>query len=217
MKAKHYRALFALATAQLHRIGRVGRVLPLIAGSLIAAIGAVLTATVGAYWTTSMMIMLMPLYSLIVGLVAVGVLAGDPLVELHGSTPVGVRATQTMRAVLLTLAGMAGAFIMFAPLHLLGVVYGDAGWVSAITPVGGVAVLVLTAYAAAATMRSPRSVTFCLVLLWVVLALFWDTNLMTVLVLQRGVPLVVASVAAAAAWLSLGNPERACTKAVGTR
>lgn len=56
-----------------------------------------------------------------------------------------------------------------------------------------------------------------LVLIWVVLSFFWDTNLMTALALQRGVPLVAAAVAAVGAWLSLGKPERVCAKAVGTR
>ena len=53
--------------------------------------------------------------------------------------------------------------------------------------------------------------------IWVVLSFFWDTNLMTALALQRGVPLVAAAVAAVGAWLSLGKPERVCAKAVGTR
>ena len=122
-----------------------------------------------------------------------------------------------MRGALLALAGMAGAFVMFAPLHLLGVVYGDVGWPSAATPVGGAVVFVLSAYAAAAAAGSPRGATFCIVLIWVVLSFFWDTNLMTALALQRGVPLVAAAVAAVGAWLSLGKPERVCAKAVGTR
>ena len=217
MNWQHSRALVGLAAAQLHRIGRVGFALPLIAGALIAVVGVVLTAAVGAQWTTAVVIMLMPLHSLVVGLASVGVLAGDPLVELHGSTPVGERAVQTMRGALLALAGMAGAFVMFAPLHLLGVVYGDVGWASAATPVGGAVVFVLSAYAAAAAAGSPRGATFCIVLIWVVLSFFWDTNLMTALALQRGVPLVAAAVAAVGAWLSLGKTERVCAKAVGTR
>ena len=178
-----------------------------------------LTAAVGAQWTTAVVIMLMPLHSLVVGSASVGVLAGDPLVELHGSTPVGERAVQTMRGALLALAGMAGAFVMFAPLHLLGVVYGDVGWASAATPVGGAVVFVLSAYGRRRPRAagSPRGATFCIVLIWVVLSFFWDTNLMTALALQRGVPLVAAAVAAVGAWLSLGKPERVCAKAVGTR
>lgn len=217
MNWQHSRALVGLAAAQLHRIGRVGFALPLIAGALIAVVGVVLSAAVDAQWTTAVVIMLMPLHSLVIGLASVGVLAGDPLVELHGSTPVGERAVQTMRGALLALAGMAGAFVMFAPLHLLGVVYGDVGWPSAATPVGGAVVFVLSAYAAAAAAGSPRGATFCIVLIWVVLSFFWDTNLMTALALQRGVPLVAAAVAAVGAWLSLGKPERVCAKAVGTR
>ena len=83
MNWQHSRALVGLAAAQLHRIGRVGFALPLIAGALIAVVGVVLSAAVDAQWTTAVVIMLMPLHSLVVGLASVGVLAGDPLVELR--------------------------------------------------------------------------------------------------------------------------------------
>lgn len=211
------RMLFDLTAAQLRCMGRVGCVLPVAAGAAIAAAGAALALAFGAFWAANAMIMLMPLHMLVVGLAALSVLAGDPLVELQGSTPVGVRAVLTMRAALLALGGMAGALVMFAPLHLLGAVYGDVGWASAVSPVGGAAVLVLAAYAAVAAAGSPRGATFFLVLLWVALAFFWDTNLLAAPALQRGVPLAAGAVAAFAAWLSLGDPERACAKAVGTR
>lgn len=209
--------VLGLAAAQLRCVGRAGCAVPVAAGALAAVVGAVLKVSLGAYAATVVMIAIMPCYLLFVAVGAAALLAGDPLVELHGSTPAGVRAVQTTRAVLLALGGMAGALAMFAPLHLLGVVYGDVGWASAITPVGGAAVLVLAAYAAAAGMGSPRAVTFSVVLLWAVLAFFWDTNLMGVLALQRGVPLAAALVAAAGAWFALGSSERACAKAVGAR
>ena len=207
----------ALAGAQARRIGRIGCAMPLIAGASIAVAGAVSAGLMGVQGATMLLIALVPLYILAVGLNAVAVLAGDPLAELQGSTPTGIRAVQTMRAVLLAVGGAVGGLIMFAPLHLMGVVYGDIGWASAVTPTGGAVVMVLAAYALSAVADSPRGATFCLMLLWVLLALFWDTNLVSVPALQRGVPLAAATAAAACAWFALENPERACRKAVGVR
>ena len=106
---------------------------------------------------------------------------------------------------------------MFAPLHALGVVYGDIGWASALSPVGGVVTLALAAYAAVAVLESPRAAAFFVVFAWVALSFFWDPNLAGDPVLQRAVPMAVALAVAAGAWLLLGNPERACAKAVGAR
>ena len=211
------RALGDLAAAQLRCVGRIGCIMPLAAGALIAGIGSLMAALLGTFWATSVMIMLMPLHALVVGIAAVAVLAGDPLVELTGSTPVGIRSVLTMRAALVALGGATGALVMFAPLHMLGTVYGDAGWASAISPVGGAMVFALAAYAMSAASGSSRSVTFGIVLGWTFLSLFWDTNTMSMLGVQRGVPMALAFAAAAGAWFSLGDPERAHGKAVGTR
>lgn len=75
-------------------------------------------------------------------------------------------------------------------------------------------VFVLSAYAAAAAAGSPRGATFCIVLIWVVLSFFWDTNLMTALALQRGVPLVAAAVAASVPGFLLGS-RSACAQGGG--
>lgn len=217
MKTNVFSATRALLGVQLRRMGVPKAVLPLAVGVTIALVGAVLSAVVGVLWATSLLIVLMPLYTLIVALVAIGLLAGDPLVELQGSTPTSIRSVQTARAVLLAVIGAAGGLIMFVPLHLLGVVYGDVGWVSAVSPVVGAVVYVLLVYDLAATVDSPRSVTFFVMLAWMALTFFWDTNLLRDPILQRGVPLAVVSIMALGAWCALGNEERACRKAVGVR
>lgn len=211
------RMIPALAAVQLRRVGKLGCVMPVAVGASIAAVGAVLVAGMGARWATLLLLPLIPLYMLVVGLNAVAVLTGDPLAELQGSTPTSIRAVQTMRAILLALGGAVGGLVVFVPLHLMGVVYGDVGWASVVTPTGGAVVLVLTAYVLSVAISSPHSVTFSVVLLWVVLALFWDTNLISALALQRGVPLAVVIVLAFIAWFGLRNQERAMRKAVGMR
>lgn len=207
----------ALAAAQLMRVRSAGVAFPVALGALIALAGAAASAVAGVPWTRVASVAFMPLYSLAVGMGAVALLSGDALVELHGSTPVGVRAAWTMRLVLLALAAAVGALVMFAPLHALGVVYGDIGWASALSPVGGVVTLALAAYAAVAVLESPRAAAFFVVFAWVALSFFWDPNLAGDPVLQRAVPMAVALAVAAGAWLLLGNPERACAKAVGAR
>ncbi|WP_087194381.1 hypothetical protein [Gordonibacter sp. An230] len=211
------RMALALATVQLTRVRGAGVALPVAIGVLIACVGASASAIAGVPWARVASVAFVPLHSLAVGIGALSVLSGDALVELHGSTPFGVRAVQTARGALLALAGTVGALAMFAPLHALGVVYGDIGWASALSPVCGAVVLALTAYAVVAIMESPRAAAFFVVLAWVVLSFFWDPNLAGDPVLQRAVPMALALAAAAGAWLSLGSPERACAKAVGAR
>ena len=207
----------ALAVAQLMRVRNAGVAFPVALGALIALAGAAASAVAGVPWTRVASVAFMPLYSLAVGMGAVALLSSDALVELHGSTPVGVRAVWTTRLALLVLAAAVGALVMFAPLHALGVVYGDIGWASALSPVGGAVALALAAYAAVAVLESPRAAAFCVVFAWMALSFFWDPNLAGDPVLQRAVPLAVALTAASGAWLSLGSPERACAKAVGAR
>ena len=207
----------ALAAAQLMRVRSAGVAFPVALGALIALAGAAASAVAGVPWTRVASVAFMPLYSLAVGMGAVALLSGDALVELHGSTPIGVRVVWTTRLALLALAAAAGALVMFAPLHALGVVYGDIGWASALSPVGGAVALALAAYAAVAVLESPRAAAFCVVFAWMALSFFWDPNLAGDLVLQRAVPLALALAAAGGAWLLLGSPERACAKAVGAR
>lgn len=217
MKRTVFTSMRALLGVQLRRMGVSKVALPLAVGLAIAAVGAMLTTFMGAHWAATLLIVLMPLYTLTVALVAIGLLAGDPLVELQGSTPTSIRSVQTARAVLLALLGAAGGLVMFVPLHLLGVVYGDVGWASAVSPVVGAVVYVLLVYALAATVDNPRSVTFFIMIAWMALTFFWDTNLLRDPALQRGVPLALVSVMAVGAWLALGNEERVCRKAVGVR
>ena len=121
------------------------------------------------------MLGIMPLYAAAAGMCAAAVFTGDALVELHASTPTEFRAVQTMRAAVLLVAAAAGGFALFAPLHLAGAIYGDAGWVGALSPAGGAALMVLVAYAAALS-GSTRATTLVVMLVWLFFALIWDPN-----------------------------------------
>ncbi|MFR1638488.1 MAG: hypothetical protein ACLSVD_04510 [Eggerthellaceae bacterium] len=106
---------------------------------------------------------------------AAAVFTGDTLVELHASTPMEFRTVQTMRAAVLLVAAAVGGFALFASLHLAGAIYGDAGWVGALSPAGGAALMVLVAYAAALS-GSTRATTLVVMLVWLFFALIWDPN-----------------------------------------
>ncbi len=147
----------ALVGAQLRRVLVVGIVVPLAVGAVIALVGACWAYAAGAEPATMAMIAFTQAYPLTVGVCAVAVLAGDPLVEVQAALPVEFRCVQTLRAGLLLAAGMAGALLMFAPLEVLGLVYRDIGWAGALTPVGGAALMVLAAYVAVTVAGSSRS------------------------------------------------------------
>ena len=162
------------------------------------------------------MLGIMPLYAAAAGMCAAAVFTGDALVELHASTPTEFRAVQTLRAAVLLVAAVAGGFALFAPLHLAGAIYGDAGWVGALSPAGGAALMVLVAYAAALS-GSTRATTLVVMLVWLFFALIWDPNTASMPALQRGLPLLVLLAVGACAWRALGSPERVWRKLGGAR
>lgn len=209
-------ASWALLGAQVRRVKVVGIAVPLATAALIALAGSCWALAAGTASAALALLALMPLYAAAVGMCAAAVFTGDALVELHASTPAGFRAVQTMRAAVLLVAAAAGGFAMFAPLHLLGVVYNDAGWASALSPAGGAAIMVLVAYAAALA-GSGRSVTLAVTLVWLFFALVWDPNMASMPALQRGLPLLALLAVGACAWHALGSPEYAWRKLGGAR
>ena len=193
-------AWWALLDAQARRVRVVGIAVPLATAALAALA----------------MLGIMPLYAAAAGMCAAAVFTGDALVELHASTPTEFRAVQTLRAAVLLVAAVAGGFALFAPLHLAGAIYGDAGWVGALSPAGGAALMVLVAYAAALS-GSTRATTLVVMLVWLFFALIWDPNTASMPALQRGLPLLVLLAVGACAWRALGSPERVWRKLGGAR
>ena len=117
--------LRALAAAQTWRVRAVGIVVPVAVGACIAAVGACWVLAAGAMAATHAMLAFTQAYPLAVGVCAVAVFTGDPLVEVQAATPAEFRAVQTLRAAVLLVAAVAGGFALFAPLHLAGAIYGD--------------------------------------------------------------------------------------------
>ena len=139
-------------------------------------------------------------------------LTGDPLVEASESTPGGWRRVQATRFALAAVSGLAGAVLMFAPLHVLGLWPQDTGWISLIAPTGAVLVVGAAGFAAAAWSASTRATVMAVVAVWMFLALLWDPYVLDP-VAQRGIPLTVAVIAVGIAWHLLGDEERNVTLA----
>ena len=130
-------AWWALLDAQARRVRVVGIAVPLATAALVAIAGSCWALAAGPASAALAMLGIMPLYAAAAGMCAAAVFTGDALVELHASTPTEFRAVQTLRAAVLLVAAVAGGFALFAPLHLAGAIYGDAGWVGALSPAGG--------------------------------------------------------------------------------
>lgn len=209
-------AWWALLDAQARRVRVVGIAVPLATAVLIAIAGSCWALAAGPASAALAMLGIMPLYAAAAGMCAAAVFTGDALVELHASTPTEFRAVQTMRAAVLLVAAAVGGFALFASLHLAGAIYGDAGWVGALSPAGGAALMVLVAYAAALS-GSTRATTLVVMLVWLFFALIWDPNTASMPALQRGLPLLVLLAVGACAWHALGSPERVWRKLGGAR
>ena len=207
---------WALLDAQARRVRVVGIAVPLATAALVAIAGSCWALAAGPASAALAMLGIMPLYAAAAGMCAAAVFTGDALVELHASTPTEFRAVQTLRAAVLLVAAVAGGFALFAPLHLAGAIYGDAGWVGALSPAGGAALMVLVAYAAALS-GSTRATTLVVMLVWLFFALIWDPNTASMPALQRGLPLLVLLAVGACAWRALGSPERVWRKLGGAR
>ena len=199
-------AWWALLDAQARRVRVVGIAVPLATAALVAIAGSCWALAAGPASAALAMLGIMPLYAAAAGMCAAAVFTGDALVELHASTPMEFRTVQTMRAAVLLVAAAVGGFALFASLHLAGAIYGDAGWVGALSPAGG-----------AALMGSTRATTLVVMLVWLFFALIWDPNTASMPALQRGLPLLVLLAVGACAWHALGSPERVWRKLGGAR
>lgn len=184
---------------------------PILAGGAIALVG---WFAVDA-WSPSQAMTLVnwaaQLFVIATGVCAAVALTGDPLIELHESTTVGFRRVQLLRAGLVALSGLAGAALMFFPLHLLRVWPGDDGWVSVVSPAGAVVIVIVVALLVAAFAGTASATTIAVVAAWMFLAMLWDPYVLP-LPQQRGIPLLVAAGLLVAVWYRLGDAERNIAK-----
>lgn len=179
--------------AQARRIGMGLLTMPVACGIAVAAAGIMVSGVWSRTQTLTVVNWLAQLMVIGAGVCVAVALTGDPLVEASESTPVGWRRVQATRFALAAVSCLAGAVLMFAPLHVLGLWPQDTGWISLIAPTGAVLVMAVVA-------------------VWMFLALLWDPYVLDP-VAQRGIPLTVAVIAVGIAWHLLGDEERNVTLA----
>lgn len=201
-------------TAQMGRVGSFVLACPVLAGGVVAATGWVAARMWPATLVVVLMMGLQQLFVVTVGVCAVVALTGDPLVELHEATPTGFRQAQFTRAALVALSSLAGAVVMFAPLHRQHLWPRDQGWVTLLGPAGAVLVVTVVAVVAAAYTWTASSTTLCVMAAWMALAMLWDPYV-TWLPAQRGLPLAAGCVLLVAGWRRLADGERTITQGAG--
>lgn len=198
--------------AQARRIGMGLLTMPVACGIAVAAAGIMVSGVWSRTQTLTVVNWLAQLMVIGAGVCVAVALTGDPLVEASESTPVGWRRVQATRFALAAVSGLAGAVLMFAPLHVLGLWPQDTGWISLIAPTGAVLVVGAAGFAAAEWSASTRATVMAVVAVWMFLALLWDPYVLDP-VAQRGIPLTVAVIAVGIAWHLLGDEERNVTLA----
>lgn len=196
----------AAIRVQARRIGLIVLAGPVVAGGFVALTGWLAAET----WPLSQAMTLVnwtaQMFVIAAGICVAVAVTGDPLIELHESTPMGFRTVQLLRGGLVTLSGLVGAAILFFPLHTLRVWPRDEGWISAATPAGAVIIVAVVALATAAFTGTASATTIAVVAAWMFLAMLWDPYVLPLLA-QRGLPLAVAAAVFVAVWHRFGNTE----------
>jgi hypothetical protein len=198
---------------QSRRIGLVVLAGPILAGGAVALAGWFAADIWPPLQAMTLVNWLAQVCVIAAGVCAAVALTGDPLIELHESTPTGFRRVQLTRATLVTASGLAGAALMFFPLHALRAWPRDDGWISVVSPAGAVVSVIVVALLTAAFARTAAATTIAVVAAWMFLSMLWDPYVLPLLH-QRGIPLVASAGLLLAAWHRLGDAERNIAKVV---
>ncbi|RLP07670.1 hypothetical protein [Propionibacterium australiense] len=201
--------------AQFRRVGAPAAALPLTSGIAVAAIGVVMAGSWTATQTAVAVTWLSQMFSIAVGITAVVALTGDPVIELHESTPTSFRAAQLIRGAIVLTVSVLAVFAMFAPLHARRVWPRDVGWVDVLGPVSSTTFIVAVALAAAAFSRSASTTSIAVIAGWMFVSLMWEPYV-GVLAVRCGGLFVMAAGFAVMAALRLGDAEENISKAVTT-
>lgn len=199
--------------AQGRRVGPIVLVGQILAGGAVALIGWFAADAWPSAQAMTLVNLLAQVFVIAAGICAAVALTGDPLIELHESTPTGFRQVQLLRASLVALSGLAGAVLMFVPLHRLRVWPRDDGWTSVASPVGAVLIMIVVALVAAAFAGTASTATIAVVVAWMFLTLLWDPYVLP-LPQQRGIPLFISVVLLVPVWQRLGKAERNISRLV---
>lgn len=184
---------------------------PFILTTGVLLVGTVLEGTWSSSRIRVVMMILTQLPIIASGICAAYVLNGDPLVELSESTPTGWRKVQVTRLLIVTGAFLVAAGLLFIGLHMLRLWPRDLGWVSMITPVGGIFIVdCLVFLVAVLTMSMPTS-SLASIAIWLFLCFIWDPYI-TDPVRQRLVPMIIAAACAIFGWKMCSDTERNVVK-----
>ena len=184
---------------------------PFILTTGVLLVGTVLEGTWSSSRIRVVMMILTQLPIIASGICVAYVLNGDPLVELSESTPTGWRKVQVTRLLIVTGAFLVAAGLLFIGLHMLRLWPRDLGWVSMITPVGGIFIVdCLVFLVAVLTMSMPTS-SLASIAIWLFLCFIWDPYI-TDPVRQRLVPMIIAAACAIFGWKMCSDTERNVVK-----
>lgn len=184
---------------------------PFILTTGVLLVGTVLEGTWSSSRIRVVMMILTQLPIIASGICVAYVLNGDPLVELTESTPTGWRKVQVTRLLIVTGAFLVAAGLLFIGLHMLRLWPRDLGWVSMITPVGGIFIVdCLVFLVAVLTMSMPTS-SLASIAIWLFLCFIWDPYI-TDPVRQRLVPMIIAAACAIFGWKMCSDTERNVVK-----
>lgn len=199
------------AGIQLKRFYRLA-VLPFVLTMGILLTGIVLEGTWSLSRIRVVMMALTQVPIITSGICTAFVLNGDPIVELSESTPSGWRKVQMTRLLIVTGAFLTATGLLFIGLHMMRLWPRDLGWVSIITPFGGICIVnCLVFLIAVLTMSMPTS-SLASIGVWLFLCFIWDPYI-TDPVRQRFVPLIVAAACAIFGWKMCSDAERNVIKA----
>jgi hypothetical protein len=199
--------------AQGRQLGPIVLAGPILAGGAVALLGWFAADAWPPSQAMTLVTWLAQVFVIATGVCAAVALTGDPLLELHESTPTGFRRVQLTRAGLVTVSGLSGAAVMFFPLHAVRAWPHDQGWSTVASPTGAVVIVVVAALLTAAFAGTASTTTIAVVAAWMFLAMLWDPYVLP-LPQQRGIPLIVSAGLLVAVWHRLGDAERNIAKVV---
>ena len=206
-----------MTRAAIHAQGRRAGLMvlcgPILAGAVVGLAGWFAADAWPPSQAMTLVNWLAQVFVIAVGVCAAVALTGDPLIELHESTPTGFRQVQLLRAGLVALSGLVGAVLMFFPVRALRVWPRDEGWTSVASPAGAVVIVIVVALVAAAFAGTVSTTTIAVVAAWMFLAMLWDPYGLP-LPPQRGIPLIFSAGLLVVVWHRLANAERNIAKVV---
>ncbi|WP_116115827.1 hypothetical protein [Austwickia chelonae] len=141
------------------------------------------------------------------GLAAVAPLTGDPVVELHESSPTPFRRTLVCRAIVVTVAALITSAALYLGMHLMNMWGGPPGISGMLNTFCQGAFLIAVAYAAVSVTPTASSASLLVMTAWIFMVFGINAVIGDVLV-NRVLLLVLAAVLVQIGYQRLGDSER---------